>query len=117
VRVSSKKQKGRRFQQEIGRRIAILFGLKYGENGDVESRGMGQAGTDVRLSPEAIRVFPFSIECKNQERWEIHDWIKQAKTNQIEGTDWLLFAKRNHMSPVVVMDAEAFWRLIKETRD
>jgi intein/homing endonuclease len=55
--------------------------------------------------------------CKAQENWAIHQWIKQSKENQEEGTDWLLFAKRSRQNPVVVMDAERFFELLKKVKN
>ena len=77
---------------------------------------MGQSGTDVRMELAVLKEFPFSVECKAQESWGVHEWIKQAKDNQIEGTDWLLIAKRSRMDPVVIMDAEAFFELFSLTK-
>ncbi len=42
--------------------------------------------------------------------------IKQAKANQMEGTDWLLVVRKNRMEPIVVMDAERFFELLRERR-
>jgi hypothetical protein len=53
------------------------------------------------------------VECKNQEKWAIHSWIEQAQDNQKKGTDWLLIAKRSRKKPVVIMDAERFFELLK----
>jgi hypothetical protein len=73
---------------------------------------MGQSGCDVRLIGKALEYFPYSIECKNSEKFSISSWIKQAKENQKEGTDWLLVCKKNHMKPVVILDAEVFFDII-----
>lgn len=82
----------------------------------IASREMGQPGTDVRLIGEAKERFPFSVECKNQEVWSVPAWIEQAKSNQAPGTDWLLVLKKNRIPPVVIMDAERFFTLLKRLR-
>lgn len=62
ILVSSAKGKGRKLQQDI-RDLFICIG-KLGAD-EVESRGMGQAGEDVRfLTKHARRLFPFYVECK-----------------------------------------------------
>jgi hypothetical protein len=114
MKPSSAKAKGRRFQQWVAQKISHLTGIPFGKDRDIESREMGQSGVDIKLYGEARRLFPWSVECKNQQSWSIHDWIKQAKENIMEDTDWILFCKRNHMDPVVVIDAETFFKLCEE---
>ena len=108
----SAKSKGRTLQQWACAKISELIKLPWGHDSPIESRGMGQNGVDVRLDDKAIKLFPFSVECKNCEAWSLPAWIKQAKANQKDGTDWLLIVKKNHTQPIVVMDAEAFFRLL-----
>ena len=115
IRHSSGKDKGRRLQQWVCRRISDLTGYEWGSSGDdkpIESRPMGQSGCDVRMESHVQALFPFSVECKYQESWAVPAWIKQAKENQKEGTDWLLIAKKNHEVPVVIMDADKFFTLL-----
>jgi len=107
----SAKAKGRKFQQEVARGIAETHGLSHGKDRDVESRGMGQCGTDVRLSERAARVFPYSVECKCQERLNWWEAINQARDNLLPNTDWLLVVRRNRENPVVVLDWEVFLEL------
>lgn len=83
----------------------------------IASREMGQAGTDVRLLGEAQERFPYSVECKNQERWSVLDWVKQARQNQKEGTAWLLVMKKNRIEPVIVIDANHFFDLLSRKED
>lgn len=112
ISVSAAKAKGRKLQNEICARFSELCGLPYGKDKDIESRPMGQSGTDVRFSGKAKHLFPYSIECKYQETWSLPAWIKQARSNQEEGTEWLLFFRRNHFKPVVAMDADFFFKLL-----
>jgi len=44
----------------------------------------------------------------------VPSWIDQARQNQKPGTDWLLVMKRSRIKPVVVMDAEVFFRLLEK---
>lgn len=116
ISVQSAKDKGRRLQKWTCEKISELTGLDWGKDQPIESRGMGQSGVDVRLEKSALDLFPFSVECKYQESWGVHNWIKQAEINKIENTDWLLICKRNQNLPVVIMDAERFFDLLKQTK-
>ena len=40
-------------------------------------------------------------------------WIRQAKDNEAEGTDWLLCCKRSREDPVVVLDMKTFFRILE----
>ena len=117
ISVQAGKAKGRRLQQWTAKWISVITKIPWGKDELIASREMGQSGVDVRLIGEAKRLFPFSVECKNQEKWAIHQWIDQAKQNIMPETEWLLIAKRNQMDPVVIMDAEVFmgiWKVIVE---
>lgn len=114
ISIASRKAKGRKLQKEIAKYISELLDLPYGKDELISSREMGQSGTDIRLIGKAKKEFPFSIECKWQETWTLPAWIQQAKTNQEEGTDWLLFCKKNHQDSVVVMDTKVFFDLYKK---
>lgn len=113
IKTSSAKAKGRRLQQWVCKKISEFTRLPWGQDQPIESRAMGQPGPDVRLDNEAKKLFPFMVECKYQETWQIPAWIKQCRVNTLEKMDWLLFVKKNHISPIVIMDAETFFRLIK----
>lgn len=114
IKVASRKAKGRKFQKQIAEEISKVLGIPVTKDGDIESRPMSQSGPDIILRGKALKLFPFSVECKHQETWSIPAWMKQVKENQLEGTDWLLVCKKNRENPVVIMDAEAFFRLCKK---
>ena len=120
ISVQSGKAKGRRLQQWVCQKISTLTGYEWGSAGDdkpIESRPMGQSGADVRMESQVIKKFPFSVECKSQESWAVPSWIKQAKTNQAENCDWLLICKRRNEAPIVIMDAESFFKLLEKKRN
>lgn len=117
IKTSSAKAKGRKLQQWMARKIAELIGMEYGKDCPVESRPMGQTGVDVRLEKEALKRFPFSVECKAQENWSIPAWIEQARGNTLPGTDWLLVAKKSRNSAIVVMEADTFFRIMEESQN
>ena len=114
ILISSAKAKGKALQNWTCAKISELLELPWGKDELIASREASQSGTDVRLIGEALQRFPFSVECKSQETWAIPGWIKQAEANQVEGTDWLLVVKKRRMDPVVVMDASAFFELMRK---
>jgi hypothetical protein len=113
IKPSSAKAKGRSLQQWVCQKISELLGIPWGKDELIASREMGQAGTDIRLMGEAQERFRFSVECKNQERWSILDWVEQARKNQKDGTDWLLVVKKNRVDPIVIMDATRFFEILR----
>ena len=115
ISVASAKNKGREFQKWIGNRFSEITGIPFGKDCPIASREMGGSGTDLRLVGEGtLKVIPYSIEAKRCENWAVHSWIDQAKANLLPDTDWLLFAKRNHSKPIVIMDAETFFKLFEQ---
>jgi hypothetical protein len=90
----SRKAKGRKLQQQVRDVLREKYKAVL-EDDDIESRGMGQHGTDIILSPLARKTIPFDIEIKCQEKLNIWDSIKQAETNTIENRKTLLIFKRN----------------------
>ena len=43
---------------------------------------MGESGVDIKLSPKARKLIPYSIECKNKETFKgIYDIMEQSKHN------------------------------------
>lgn len=95
IRPQSSKQKGRRFQQEIVNLLLKVAGIKL-EPDDIRSTSMGAPGEDVLFSPAARRLFPFSIECKNVEKLNIWEAIKQAKENMGKHIPVVCFKRNNH---------------------
>lgn len=115
ISVSSRKAKARELQKLVASRISEITGIPCGKDELIESREMGQSGTDIKLIGEAKIKFPFAVECKRQEKLNLHESVKQAKANQEKGTDWLVISKRNNEDTIVSMDLDAFFRLYKKT--
>jgi hypothetical protein len=111
ISIRSRKNKGRLLQNWVAERISMLLDIPWGKDKDIQGREMGQSGEDIKLYGKARELFPYSIECKSQETWAIPSWIKQAKENQKEGTDWLLVCKKNRERPVVILYAEVFFEI------
>jgi hypothetical protein len=115
IKVSSRKAKGRSLQQEVCRKLSEATCIEYDpkSDGPIMSRPMGSHGCDIILTGVAKEKIPYSIECKAQENLNLKGSIAQAKTNQVEGTDWLLVYDCKKMEePVVMMGLEAFLKLL-----
>lgn len=113
MKPQSRKSKGRRLQNWVAQQIAQITNLPVGKDEHIAPREMGQSGPDIRLSPLAREAFPFSIECKNSERWNLTQTIQQAINNSYPNTNWLVILKRNNYKPIAVIDAEIFFNLLK----
>tara|TARA_Y100001973_G_scaffold11897_1_gene16316 strand:- start:1079 stop:1348 length:270 start_codon:yes stop_codon:yes gene_type:complete len=73
---------------------------------------MGESGIDVKLSKDAQKLFPFSIECKNKETWKgLYDAYDQSISNA--DLEPLVVLKMNNRKPLVVLDFKSFLDIIK----
>jgi len=63
MKTSSCKAKGRRLQQLVAQKISEAIGLPCGKDQPIESRPMSGGGVDIRLDREALKLFPYSVEC------------------------------------------------------
>lgn len=109
------KAKGRRLQQAV-RDVLRELGRPHGlEDGDIESRGMGQNGEDVILSPAAKRLFNLCIECKNVESLNVVKVFQEhfAKYERDEDSLKLLIHSRNHTVPMVTLRLEDFFGVLE----
>ena len=75
MKTQSKKSKGRRLQKWV--REQLIEKLNIHEE-DIESRSMGAGGEDLIMARAAREKFPYSLECKNQEKLNIWESYKQA---------------------------------------
>ncbi len=117
ISVQSAKAKGRELQKWVVRKLSEITQIPSGKDCLIQSREMGQSGTDVKLIGPALDAIPYSIECKRTESWSVHSWIEQAQANQLPDTNWLLIARRSNKKAVAFMDAEHFFDLFKELYD
>ena len=106
----SAKAKGRNLQKWTRERL--IEELEIHEE-DVESRSMGASGEDLIMARAARKKFPYSIECKNQERVNVWESYKQALENSGD-YEPIVVIKKNHHKPLVVIDAEAFIKMHKD---
>ncbi len=108
----SAKNKGKRLQNKV--RDLILEKFNQLEPDDVRSVTMGDSGEDILLSPAARRVFPFSVECKNQEKMNIWSSLEQAENNSGNHVPFLIF-KRNRTKTYAVLEFDKLLELLDES--
>jgi hypothetical protein len=99
MKTQSAKAKGRKLQQWFRDRLIDVLEI---HEEDIESRSMGAGGEDLIMARAAREKFPYSVECKNQEKINIWESYKQADMNS---------------KPLVLVDAEYFVNLHKEKKD
>tara|TARA_B100000287_G_scaffold432642_1_gene492420 strand:+ start:675 stop:1019 length:345 start_codon:yes stop_codon:yes gene_type:complete len=104
MKTQSAKAKGRRLQQWI--RDLLIEKLEIHPE-DIESRSMGAGGEDLIMARAARESFPYSIECKNQEKINIWEAYKQAEDNS-KDYEPVVVLKRNNQKPLILVDAEYF---------
>ena len=108
----SAKNKGKRLQNTIRDLILEKFDSKL-EPDDVRSITMGDSGEDILLSPAARRLFPFSVECKNQEKLNIWSALEQAEENSGDHSPLVIF-KRNRSKTYAVLEFDKLLELLNE---
>ena len=106
--IKSNKEKGRRLQKWVVEKLLLLLpGVKPD---DVVSRPMGSNGEDIMLSPYARKLFPYSVECKNQEKINLWSAWSQTQKNSSDHEPLLIVGK-NKQRPLAVVDAEHYFFL------
>ena len=109
ISVASAKGKGRRLQQWVRDTILSLFHEL--EPDDVKSTSMGASGEDIQLSPAARRLLPISVECKSYAKVGVYKWYDQAISNCPAGSEPVLVVKMDRKKPLVVVDADHYFKL------
>ena len=107
----SAKNKGKRLQNKV--RDLILEKFQQLEEDDVRSTTMGDSGEDVLLSPAARKLFPFSVECKNQEKLNIWSALEQTENNSNNHVPLLIF-KRNRTKTYAVLGFDKLLELLSD---
>jgi len=113
ISIASRKAKARVAQNWVAKKISDLLNVPWGADEVIEPRRMGQPGVDIRLEKEVREDFPWSLEIKNQETWNIPAAIRQAKENQMNSTDWLVVMKKNNHDYIAILDADVFFDLLR----
>lgn len=114
MNTASCKAKGRRLQQFVRDEVLKLH-PELTER-DVVSTSMGVSGDDLKLSEQASKLFPFSVECANQEALNI--WAKLEQTiGQNRTLTPLLVFKRNHTDTYCALRFSDFLLLLKKIKE
>ncbi len=106
----SAKAKGKRLQNLVRDELLTAFSSLQPE--DIKVAISSEGGEDVKLSPVARSLIPYSFECKNTERIQIWKAIEQAQSNANGHIPVVVFS-RNRTEPFVVISLEKFIKLIK----
>ncbi len=112
MKTQSAKAKGRRLQQWF--RDQLIEKLEVHPE-DIESRSMGAGGEDLIMARAARKKFPYSVECKNQEKLNVWESYSQAVDN-CNNYEPVVVIKRNNHKALVVVDAEYFVGLHKNEK-
>ena len=116
MKPSSAKAKGRRLQNLVVEVLLKHFSGKL-EEGDIRPAIMGESGEDIKRSPLAKRLLPYSFECKNQEKLNIWNALEQAESNCPNGDIPTLVFKRNRSDTYVALKFEDFLKLLGKRDD
>ena len=106
--VKSRKAKGRRLQNLVKDCIIKYFKIP---KEDVRAALMGESGTDIIITPQYKDIFPFAVECKNNEKISVWSAYEQAKKNAGEGCIPLVIMKKNQTAAIAILDAEIFFKI------
>ena len=103
-------RKGRKLAKLVADKILKTF--RHLKKADVRVAGTGVNGPDIKLSRIAKRLVPYQFECKAQNRLKtVWKWKRQSEKNT--NLDGVLVMKSNGKKPLVVIDMDLFFDLIK----
>jgi len=106
--------KGRRLQNII--KCKILKTFKHLKKNDLRIARVGEAGTDVKLTNVAKKFFPYSVECKSQQKMKlVYQFYNQAAKHSKH--EPVLFIKMNKRPILAVIDANHFFNLVSVEKD
>jgi len=111
MKQSSRRKKGQLLQNLV--RDKILKNFKHLKKTDVGVPSVGANGPDIVLSKVAQKLIEHTFETKNQEKMKtIYQWYAQTVRNTKKGSG-VLVIKMNGRKPLVVIDLDHFFTLIK----
>jgi hypothetical protein len=120
ISIASRKAKGKDLQNLVAKKISELLGIPIEPDGEIVSRQSSQHGVDIVLSPRVRKLFPFSIEAKNQQQLNLPKTWKQASDNCYEGTHPLIVYKKtgklksDRVPPVVIVELDLFFDILEK---
>ena len=106
-----RRRKGKKLQNYVQKLIRKTF--PHLKKKDVGVAGNGVNGPDIILSDTAKRLCPYLFETKNQNKMKtIYEFYNQARKNAGH-LEPVVVMKMNSREPLVVLDVEHFFKLIK----
>ena len=118
IAIRSAKQKGMLLQHWVADKLANIFNIDWKQKDDqslIAVRPGGQHGCDIILRGELYKAFPFDIECKSSEGFNLVSTIQQAEANKKPDNDYLIVHKKKALSePVVILAWSAFEKLFSK---
>jgi len=97
---ASRRAKGQRLERRFAKRLRAS-GL------DTNAKRMPNSGAIEDLKSDIDTSLPFNLELKNQERWNVHEYMEQAKAGCKQHELPVVVASRNEMKePFVIMLAK-----------
>lgn len=97
---SSRRAKGQRLERQFARRLRAS-GL------DTNAKRMPNSGAIEDLKSDIDTSLPFNLELKNQERWNVHDYMAQAIAGcKQHEMPVVVASKNNQKDPYVIMLAK-----------
>ena len=106
MKPASAKAKGRRLQDHVVARLRETHPTL--EADDIKPAIMGERGVDIKLSPAARRLIPWSIECKNTQRLNIWSALAPATGNVTDGTRPAVVFSRNRTEVFIAVRLDDF---------
>ncbi len=109
MRARSAKAKGQRAAKEV--QVTILNFFPDLTQDDVTVTPSDVNGVDLHLSSKAKAEIPFAIEVKNQERLNIWEALKQAKSHVTGKEIPILAFRRNRSKVYVALEINEFFNI------
>jgi hypothetical protein len=113
MKTSSAKSKGRRLCSAV-KEILHEWSPDIPYD-DILVTSSGVTGEDLKLSARALEVYPYTLECKNHERLNIWEALKQAQGHAAGKplTPLLLFTRNREKHIYVTLKFQDFLRLTR----
>lgn len=119
VTARGSKAKGKAFEKRICEMIASSIGM---ELSDVQNARSGKKESDIALSAEARKRFPYHVECKNQRSLNIPAYIRQMEsdltTHRKAGTAYatglVVFKQHGDGTPYALVRFDYLLKLLTE---
>lgn len=109
MKTSSAKAKGRRLSQLV-KEVLIEWAPDLSEK-DIQVTPSSVNGPDLYLSPRALEIYNYAIECKCQEKIQIWSAYEQAVGNALDNQIPILVFSRNRSRPLVCIDLDNFLKV------